>query len=116
MALSVPNSEIQAILKEAQQRRKKHLNAIKKIDESVFQKYSIDPETLLPKNYTDMSRSPLAVLVLEYAKKHDDKVSVADVMKIFAEKKIRCSPYVLLTRMVKAQRLKRTGRGLYKVS
>jgi hypothetical protein len=116
MALSVPNSEIQAILKDAQKRRKEHLDAAKKIEESVFQKYSIDPDTLLPKNYTDMSRSPLAVMVLDYAGKHDGKVSVAEVMKIFAAKKVRCSPYVLLTRMVKAQRLKRTGRGLYQVA
>lgn len=113
------DGSISSKLRAMKVRRDKHLSAAEEIKRemdkirNVFEKIDRPKRTNGSNGYTDMGNSRLASMVLEFAMAHEGKVAVADVMKLFRSHHVRCSPYVLLTRMVKANILSRTGRGLY---
>ena len=115
---TLDGTKVRADLMKAAKRRQAFLDAAKEIDDTVFKPLDLDPNTLLNKKasvngYTDTASSKLASMVLEFATKYGGKVAVADVQSLFSSRQVKCSPYVLLTRMVKANILWRVGRGQY---
>jgi len=118
MPTAIDGTKVRAGLMKAVKRRQGFLDAAKQIEKTIFKPLDLDPNTGKPfhkqkAGYTDMAGSRLASMVLEFATKHEGKVAVADVQKLFRTRGVKCSPYVLLTRMVKANIIERTGRGLY---
>lgn len=117
----VNGEKVRADLMAAAKRRQHFLDQAREIEETVFKPLNLDPDALFKKDkrhipsvgYTDMASSKLASIVLEHCSKHGGKVGTTDVIRLLQHNRVKCSPYVLLTRMVKANLLHRLSRGVY---